>query len=364
MQNDPKKRDPQGGQPARKTSFVGRTAAERRAERRGETPAPNRTTGTQPVAAPGSTGRTLDRRAERERERQRQRLFTIIGGVVALIVVVVGLILVTRTPDDAPVPETAQTRYADLVQSRNTDGYPLLGNPTAPVVLTIYSAFDCLACKEFHDQVMDPLVERVRAEQVALEFVPVPGTNEVTNGQGAAIAAVCAAQQNRFWAFHDMLYSWVGQFPNNLAFRNNRIVGGVNALGLDAGAYNGCRGSGVPGEVVQRGSDEARNLLNFAGAPTVAINGVVPLDDENQPITEASAVLAAVDAAIARITGGEGEAVPEVTPEATPDSTPAAVEATPEVTPTAEVTPEVTPDSTPAVLEVTPEVTPEATPNS
>ncbi|MCS7070342.1 MAG: hypothetical protein NZM00_02480, partial [Anaerolinea sp.] len=69
--------------------------------------------------------RTLDRRAERERERRRRRLVTTIIAAVTLVLMIIGLIVITRTPDEAPVPDSARTRYSDLLQSRNTDGYPL-----------------------------------------------------------------------------------------------------------------------------------------------------------------------------------------------------------------------------------------------
>lgn len=395
MQNDPKKRNQTGGgQPApRKTSFVGKTAAERRAERRGESSTTDdaKATGTQnAIGAGNAANRTLDRRAERERERSRQRLLTTVGIIALVVVVIVGLVIVTQTPDDAPVPETARVRYEDMLQSRNTDGYPLLGNATAPVVVTLYSGFDCDPCKTFHDAIIDPLLERVRDDRIALEFVPLYGQGTVTNGQGAAIAALCAAEQNRFWAFQDMLYSWIGQFPNNLTYRNNRINGGVANLGLDGGAYNGCRGSSRPGEVLERARLEAAGLLNFSGAPTTAINGVVPMDDENQPITDVAEVLAAIDEAVARVTSDAipVEPVPEMTPEAGAEATPEAtgvIEPTPEATssvePTAEpltaaeATPAVEPTAEPvtettagatieAVIEPTPEVTPEATPSN
>lgn len=376
MQNDPKKsgQTGRGASQQRRTSFVGKSAAERRAERRarasgtGGSGASSRTqpeTTASPIPAPavGSMSRTLDRRAERERERRRRRLVTTIIAAVTLVLVIIGLIVITRTPDEAPVPDSARTRYSDLLQSRNTDGYPLLGNATAPVVVTLYSAFDCLPCKAFHDAVIDPLIERVRSEQIAVEFVPLYGRNDATNGQGAAVAAVCAAQQNSFWPFQDMLYSWLGQFPSNLVFRNNRIIGGVANIGLDAGAYEACRNSGLAGELLERARLRAAGLLSFAGPPTVAVNGVVPVDSENQPITDPEGVLAAIDEAVARVTGlltptveleTEATATPEAveTPAASVESTPAADEPENDAAATsfenvATAQPEITPEATP-----------------
>jgi hypothetical protein len=379
MQNDPRKSGQagRGASQQRKTSFVGKSAAERRAERRAGSAAASGPASAQSEAksstiasgSVGSTSRTLDRRAERERERRRRRLVTMIAIAAVALLVIIGLLIITRTPDEAPVPETARARYSDLLQSRNTEGYPLLGNATAPVVVTLYSAFDCLPCKAFHDAVIDGLIERVRSDQIAVEFVPLYGRNDATNGQGAAIAAVCAAQQNLFWLFQDMLYSWLGQFPANLVFRNNRIIGGVINIGLDLGAYEGCRNSGLAGDLLERARLRSVGLLNFAGPPTVAINGVVPVNGEGQPITDPEGVLAAIDDAVARVTGqltapAEPQVEPETTPEIVGTPTTGSAESTPEASqPDSEMTAEaVEPAATIGPEATPPEVTPEATP--
>ena len=42
-------------------------------------------------------------------------------------------------------------------------------------------------------------------------------------------------------------------------------------------------------------SRQSQSLLNFTGTPTITINGVVPLGDDQQPISDYNAILARID---------------------------------------------------------------------
>jgi protein-disulfide isomerase len=302
-----------------------------------------------------TASRDAERQKAREAERIRRRNITIglVVGAIALVIVV--LLILINIPQEAPIPPETAARYDGLAVSRTEDGYPVLGESDARVKVSLYSSFDCPNCRTFHDETIDALVERVRNGQIALTFVPLYGYGTVPNGQGAAIAALCAIEQRQFWQFQGMLFAWKGVYGNQ-SFANNRISAGITALEMDAGQHRACVNGGSAGDVLNRARSAVQALLNFNGTPTVTINGVVPVetvDGLDVPIVGAENILAAIDREIERTSGGP-EATPEATAEAViPDATP---EATPEATaePAAEATPEVTPD-------MTPEATPEAT---
>ncbi|MDL1899362.1 hypothetical protein FBR02_01165 [Anaerolineae bacterium CFX9] len=360
MQNDPKNRDKGGSSPRR--SFTGKTAAERRAERRAQGRAEGtaetgaaRATGTTGAVSPASTtaASSRDRKVERAREKRRRQIVTIGAAVVVLVVVVVGLILYLSIPDEAPVPEAARTRYQDISAGTTEEGYPRLGSPTAAVQVALYTSFDCATCKAFYEAVIDDMLARVRSEQIAFTFVPLFGQGTtVQNGQGAARAAICAGQQGQFWQFTEMLYDWQGQFPNNLVYRSQRISAGVNNIGLNGGAFDSCRNSSLPDEVLDRARQAASNLQNFTIAPTMAINGVVPVGEDGAALTLADDVIAAVDQEIARV----------LTAPATPDPAQPPAESTP--APAAEATAESTAEPTDVSPTPQPELTAEATPEA
>jgi protein-disulfide isomerase len=297
--------------------------------------------------------RTAERRKEREREKRRQQLIT--GGIiaVALVVIAVFIFVVVNAPAEAPIPAAALTRYEGVEQSITSEGYPRLGDLNAPVQVVEYSSFDCPHCRDFHDTAIDRIVERVKAGNVAFTYVPLYGFGSFVNGQGAAAAAVCVAEQGKFWQFHDALFDWQGQFGNQ-AFTNNRISSGVDAFQLDRGAYNSCITSNRPNEILAAANAQARSLLNFTGTPTIAINGVVVLDSSNTSTSNVDTIMARIESEVARL-GATTPPTAQPTTQAEPTSAataevteaPAAPteEAAASTVPTEEATAEMTPAS-------------------
>lgn len=276
-----------------------------------------------------ATSRTAVRREEREKERRRQRLIT--GGIIAaaLIAVAVFVFVIVNAPAEATVPEGALTRYEGLQQTRTTEGFPRLGNPDAPIQLAEFADFGCTHCREFHAEAISQLVDRVRTGYVAITYVPLYGFGAVSNGQGAAEAAICAAEQGKFWAFHDGLFEWQGIYGNQ-AFTNNRINASVDAFGLDRGAFNACTSSSRPDDVLNAARAQQQRA-GVTATPSFTINGVIPLDSDQQSINTASGIIARLDAEILRIGAlpATQEATAETTAEATTEAT---VEALEEVT--------------------------------
>lgn len=281
--------------------------------------------------------RAKERREQRERQRRRNRNFTIGFVVIAVIAVVIVLALVSTAPAEAPVPEDVFAKYEGIETGLTEDGYPILGDPDAPVSVVEYSNFSCPACQAFHDNVYPQLFDRVRSGQISFTFVPITIDLTIPNSEGAARAALCAGEE-RFWAFHDVLFQWQAQFGNT-AFSSNRLAGGAEALGLDLGSFQSCFNS-------SRITDTINNALaeGVTGTPTLQVNGATV--DNPQDITS---VNAAIDAAFAPFAD---------------DFVPLDAEETPEVEPTDEPTEEPTPTDEPTdepAAESTEEATEEAT---
>jgi protein-disulfide isomerase len=327
------------GEQDRGTESRAQRRAERREARRG-TPIMQQSSRRSSEESSASGARTAQRRRERERSARRTRLL-VIGGVIVSIVAILGLgVLLANQPLEASIPPVSEARYRDILASRSAEGYPRLGTTDAPVQVSVYSAFDCAECRAFHEAIIDRLVERVRSGSMLLTFVPLSGTGDVVNGEGAARAAVCVAEQGRFWAFHDALFAWQAQYGNQ-AFSNARLVSGVNALGVDRGQYDGCIGSGRPQEVLRTAREQLNALIDFPGIPGVTINGVVPQNEDDTPARTSDEVIAAIDRALASFAARQQ-----------PTATSPAVEATAESTPEATAAPEATdetrePDATP-----------------
>jgi protein-disulfide isomerase len=225
-----------------------------------------------------SRSRTRERRKEREQQQRRQRQIVFLIGLVVVAVIAIVVVILTNQPAEAPIPAESLDRYTDISQSETQDGYPILGDPEAPVQLVEYSSFDCPHCQEFHEGVFNSLVDRIRAGELAFTFVPIYGTGGITNGQGAARAAVCASQQGAFWAYHDALFNWQIVYGNQ-AFSQNRLASGIDNLGIDRTAWDQCMGSDLPDSVIMSPTEASRAVEGFTGTPMVVINGaIVPPD--------------------------------------------------------------------------------------
>lgn len=290
--------------------------------------------------------RTADRRKERQKQKRREQQRNLLIGGVVLIIAAAVVFFIINQPAEAPIPEGAVATYSDILQSTTTEGYPLLGNPDAPARLKEYSSFDCSSCKIFHDNVVPPLIDRIRSGELAFIYVPLFGTGSISGGEGAALSAVCAAQQDTFWPYHDTLFSWQGLYANQ-AFTTQRLAAGINSLGLDRAAYDSCRLSQTPRQVLDAALAEAGSQSGFSGTPFVTINGTAVTAD-------LGSISTAIDQAVAQA-GGLAALVP-----GTIDAQ-GSVEAT--IAPAAETTPEAeaTADMTEAVSEPAAEATAEST---
>jgi protein-disulfide isomerase len=238
-----------------------------------------------------SRSRTRERREERQRQQRQQRQFMLLGGLVALVVLALVVLILSNQPAEAPIPEGSVERYSGIPQSLTDDGYPILGNPDAPVQVVEYSSFACSACKSFHDQAMPALVDRVRAGEVAFTYVPLYTFGSVQNGEGAARAALCAGEQGAFWTYHDALFSWQGLYGNT-AFAQNRLETGIDNLGLNRAEWEQCMGSEMPRTVANAAEAEARSIDGFTGTPAIMVNGSIVTN-------ELQSVMAAIDQALA-----------------------------------------------------------------
>jgi protein-disulfide isomerase len=216
--------------------------------------------------------RTIERRRERQREEQRQRQLYIVGGLVVAAVVIAAIFLLANQPAEAPLPSYSAARYENIPVSRSSDGFPQLGNPDAPVKVVEYSSFGCPACRVFHESSMDGIVARVRSGDILFTYVPMYAPGSLSNRQGAAEAAVCAADQGQFWPYHDALFAWAATYANQ-AFTQARMTSGANALGLDMGTFSSCLGGSQAANIVETAERVAQSN-GVTGTPTISVNGV------------------------------------------------------------------------------------------
>jgi protein-disulfide isomerase len=87
----------------------------------------------------------------------------------------------------------------------------------------------------------------------------------------AAQAAECAADQGKFWAYHDLLFERQGG-ENQGAFNKDNLVGFGKDLGLDMAQFESCLREDKTLARVQEDTEEGKRL-GVRGTPTFFING-------------------------------------------------------------------------------------------
>lgn len=190
---------------------------------------------------------------------------------------------------EAPLDSVGFEQYARFAKGVDNDGFPLLGNPEAPVRLLFISSFDCTGCRTFNATFLPALLPRIEIGEVAFLFAPVYGLDEFPEGDSAARAALCVGAEN-FWGYHDTLYEW--QDFDAFAFVYERLQQGAVELGISPEAFDECYTSLETTGILQSAIEASFEYADGIRAPMVVVNGL--LVENNLDV-----INAAIDAALA-----------------------------------------------------------------
>jgi protein-disulfide isomerase len=203
-------------------------------------------------------------RLERNRAQARRGQLKWLVYISIAAVVVVGLLILSNQVT-APEPRS----YA------NKNGMTL-GDPAAPVQLFEVADFQCPVCRTWWNEVEPLIVEKyVDSGQVSLTVNIVAFLDAAPNGEStrAAVAGYCAADQNMYWEFHDVVYTnWAGE--NQGAFRDDRLRAFASSINLDMSAFNSCFDSGEKIANVEAAQEYALGL-GIDAVPSFVVNGQV-----------------------------------------------------------------------------------------
>jgi len=112
----------------------------------------------------------------------------------------------------------------------------LRGNPNAAVVIVEFSDFQCPYC-----QSVEPTLKKVLAkygDRVSLAYRDLPLRELHPQAEMAAEASRCAAEQGKFWEYHDLLFANGGDLNRDALLRHART------LKLDDKQFDSCVSTG------------------------------------------------------------------------------------------------------------------------
>ena len=170
---------------------------------------------------------------------------------------------------------------------------PSKGPADAAVVLIEFSDYQCPFCKRAEPTVVDILQRYPTQVRLVYRHMPLDGLHP--RARAAAIAAVCAEQQGKFWEYHDLL------FANQQALADADLEKYAAQVHLDPAAFKTCRQDPATETRVNADATAAR-AAGLTGTPAFFVNGILvsgarPLEDFTRWIDQEIAAKSAAPAA-------------------------------------------------------------------
>ncbi|HXU23428.1 MAG TPA: DsbA family protein [Tepidiformaceae bacterium] len=196
--------------------------------------------------------------------------------IVALAVILGVLISRGGTSSDAALVSAIQTSTTEI--PANLANGTKLGKDDAKIKLVEYEDFQCPFCLAYTAQQEPTLIKEYVATgkmQITYKTYPLLGTESVKAGE----AALCAADQNKFWPYHDKLFlvqAEAGQHSNEQRdvgrFSDSNLKQYAADLGLDTTKFNSCYDSNKYQDQVNSEYTEGKQL-GISGTPGFVIDG-------------------------------------------------------------------------------------------
>lgn len=205
------------------------------------------------------------------------------GTILAGALIIAGSLIYVFGPEKSAGPPEADTSTITLPsfetslpysQTPTPGGDILLGDPNAPVEIVIYSDYQCPFCARFflndESKVREDYVASGKANLIYkdLAFLGEESTN-------AALAANCAADQGKFWEYHDALFTveTLDNKENSGNLNKDLFLAIADKLGMDKSAFESCFDSKKYAGEVDSDMAEAQNDLSKLSTPSTLVNG-------------------------------------------------------------------------------------------
>ena len=181
----------------------------------------------------------------------------ILGGLIAVIcvgtVLTLKAVLFKKPPVTSPMAQLGPREE---------------GNAGAPIKVIEYTDFQCPACSRAAKTIKEEFLKNPDKIHIELKYFPLPMH---PFARRAAIYAECAAEQGKFWTFHDVLYnsqkSWTKMTTVDQYFSQLAVLLGVDGVRLSA-----CVNGGTMEARISKDIKEG-NSLGVNSTPTFFVNG-------------------------------------------------------------------------------------------
>jgi len=180
------------------------------------------------------------------------------------------------------------------------DSARIEGSPTAPIWIIEVSDFQCPFCRGFHAETYPTIKQDyVATGKARLAYINFPIESLHKNAWPAALAAMCAAAQDKFWPMHDALFNaqdrWAPKSDPTPVLDSL-----ASSVGVDRQAFDACLSSKAMQPLVEADKERAEER-GANSTPTFFIG--------SQKIEGAESIAVfrrVIDAELAKAAGGRG----------------------------------------------------------
>jgi len=145
----------------------------------------------------------------------------------------------------------------------SSEGAPVRGNPEAPVSITVFDDFECPYCARAVPLLKQALSTYPDQVKLVFKYFPLPMHK---NARPAAMAALAAQRQGKFWPLHDLLFENYNQLnPQKIRELAQRAELDMTKFDQDLKDSN----------LMQRIDEDQQEgqRVGVRGTPTIFVNG-------------------------------------------------------------------------------------------
>ncbi|MEV8440719.1 thioredoxin domain-containing protein [Actinosynnema sp. NPDC051121] len=222
------------------------------------------------------------------RSTSNDRTKVVIGVVVVVVLalaVIGGVVWTSKKsePEDSLAnPPSVAGISAPIVRER---GAVVVGKDDAKVTLDLFEDFLCPACGNFKKVYGGQIKQEIEAGKLRVRYHALPFLVRLSDPEGysrdAANAALCAADEGKFWEYHETLFARQPEEGGPGHTKEELVKLGTD-LGITGDAFKQCVDSGAHEADAQAELDAVKATGKFKGTPTVMKDGeVVSWDDRD-----------------------------------------------------------------------------------
>lgn len=195
-----------------------------------------------------------------------------VGAVAVVVAVVIGGMVWSNADKNATEGQVIPAKSASDAAEQRDGAVVVVGSPKAPVTIDVYADFLCPACKQFEQRDAKAIAKQVSAGKLRVRQHMVPMLVEASDPPGysmdAANAALCAADEGKFTAFHDSLFAAQPE-EGKRGWDKGQLTRLGRDLGLGGTPFAGCVADKTYHAELQQSFKTASSEIPEFGTPTV-----------------------------------------------------------------------------------------------